>query len=126
VFWFELAPELWSYGLGYYQARPITMTKFRARIDCDPVNFENLITPLENQNEFILEGDEYKRRKETASVKAAQWYNMKSFSLIHKQQNGSELHSPELANRLVSGYKFLMPFYDYFITLDSDPDPGLS
>ena len=26
-------------------------------------------------------------------------------------------------NRIVSGYKFLMPFYDYFITLDNDPEP---
>jgi len=68
--------------------------------------------------------DEYKRKKEAPSPKTAGWYNKKSFSLIHQQQNGEELFSPELADRLVSGYKFLMPFYDYFITLDSDPDPG--
>jgi len=28
-----------------------------------------------------------------------------------------------LVERIVDGYKFLMPFYEYFITLDSDPDP---
>ena len=27
VFWFELSPESWSYGLGYYQAKAITMSK---------------------------------------------------------------------------------------------------
>lgn len=122
VFWFELAPESWSYGLGYYQAKPITMAKFRARIDRDPKKFEKLICPLEQQDEFILEGEEYKRKKEAPSLKTSAWYNKKSFSLIHTQQNGSELFSPQLADRLVSGYQFLMPFYDYFITLDSDLD----
>ena len=124
VFWFELAPETWRYGLGYYQAKPITMAKFRARIDRNPKKFEQLIAPLEKQDEFILDGDEYKRKKEAPSPKSSAWYNKKSITLIHEQQNGEELFSPQLADRLVSGYKFLMPFYDYFITLDSDPDPA--
>ena len=124
VFWFELSPENWSYGLGYYQARPMTMAKLRARIDRNPKKFEQLIAPLEKQDEFILDGDEYKRKKEAPSPRTSAWYNKKSFSLIHNQQNGEELFSPELGDRLVKGYKFLMPFYDYFITLDSDPEPG--
>ncbi|MCL2828818.1 MAG: DUF2461 domain-containing protein [Oscillospiraceae bacterium] len=124
VFWFELAPEGWSYGLGYYQARPITMAKLRARIDRDPKKFETLIAPLAKQDEFILDGDAYKRKKEAPTPKTSDWYNQKSFSLIHRQQNGEELFSPKLADRLVSGYQFLMPYYDYFVTLDTDPDPG--
>ena len=123
VFWFELSPEQWSYGLGYYQARPLTMAKFRARIDRAPSKLEKLVATLEKQDEFILDGEEYKRKKETGSVKLSVLYNMKSFSLIHKQKNGNELFSPELVNRIVCGYQFLMPFYDYLITLDSDPDP---
>jgi len=123
-FWFELSPEDWSYGLGYYQARATTMAKFRARIDNNPKKFEKLIAPLEKQDEFVLDGDEYKREKEAPSQKTASWYNRKSFSLFHRQLNGDELFSPELADRIVSGYQFLMPFYDYFITLDSDPDPN--
>ena len=123
VFWFDLSPEAWSYGLGYYQARPITMAKLRARIDRNPKKFEQLIASLEKQDEFVLDGEEYKRKKEAPSPKTSVWYNKKSFSLIHNQQNGEELFSPELADRLITGYKFLMPFYDYFITLDSDPAP---
>ena len=123
VFWFELAPEAWRYGLGYYQARPITMAKFRARIDRNPKKFEKLIAPLDKQEEFFLDGEEYKRKKEAPSPKTAAWYNRKSLVLMHTQANGEELFSPELADRLVSGYQFLMPFYDYFVTLDSDPEP---
>ena len=121
VFWFELAPENWSYGLGYYQARPETMVKHRARIDRDPKMFEKLIAPLGKQDEFVLDGPEYARKKEAPTQKTSEWYNKKSFSLIHNQPIDSELFSSELANRLVAGYSFLMQFYDYFITLDSDP-----
>jgi len=120
VFWFELCPDDWSYGMGYYAAKAETMTNFRAMVDENPKKFEKLISPLEKQDEFILEGDEYKRRKEPQakiSEKATEWYNKKSFSLIHKQKNGKELYSADLADRLVKGYEFLMPFYDYFIEL---------
>ena len=126
VFWFELAPENWSYGLGYYQAKPLTMAKFRARIDRDPKTFTKLITPLAAQKEFLLEGEEYKRKKETSSPGMEQWYNKKSFSLIHTGKHSEELFSPKLADRIVKGYEFLMPLYDYFITLDADPHPDES
>ncbi len=125
VFWFELEPESWSYGLGYYQAKPVTMSKLRSRIDKAPKQFEKLIAPLEKQEEFVLEGPEYVRKKTAPTPKTEKWYNMKSFSLIHSQANGTELFSPELAGRLVRGFEFLMPFYDYFATLDADPDPQI-
>jgi len=123
VFWFELAPENWSYGLGYYEARAMTMAKHRARIDSDPKKFEKLVAPLKGQDEFVLEGPEYARKKESPTPETEVWYNKKSFSLIHNQEIGEELFSRELVKRLVEGYTFLMPFYDYFITLDSDPAP---
>ena len=123
VFWFELSPDGWSYGLGYYQAKAMTMAKLRARIDRNPKVFEKLIAPLDSQDEFTLDGEEYKRKKEAPYLKVSDWYNKKSFSLVHNQHNGEELYSRELVSRLVSGYKFLMPFYDYFITLDADPEP---
>jgi uncharacterized protein (TIGR02453 family) len=121
VFWFELTPDNWSYGVGYYQAKPQTMINFRASVDKNPKKFEKLIAPLAKQNEFILDGDEYARRKESTaklSEDAAAWYNKKSFSLIHSQNNGSELFSADLADRLVAGFEFLMPFYDFFAGLD--------
>lgn len=124
VFWFELEPEGWSYGLGYYQAKPETMAKMRARIDRDPKRFERIIAFLEKQDEFILDGPEYVRKKEAPTEKTAAWYNKKSFSLIHKQPNGDELFSQDLIDRIANGMLSLVPLYDYFITLDSDPAPG--
>jgi len=124
VFWFELAPENWSYGLGYYSAKAATMAKLRARIDKNPKAFEKLIAPYNAQDDFVLSGEEYKRKKEAPTALTADWYNKKSISLIHSQPVGEELFSSDLKDRIVAGYTFLMPLYDYFITLDSDPMPN--
>ena len=124
VFWFELTPESWSYGLGYFQAKSMTMAKFRMRIDRNPEKLEALIAPLAKQDEFVLNGPEYTRKKSAPTPETAAWYNKKSFSLIHEQQNGPEIFSYKLKNRLAEGYLFLMPIYAYLITLDSDPDPA--
>ena len=113
VFWFDLSPETWSYGMGYGGAKAETMEKFRATIDANPREFEKLVAFLDKQTEFILEGEDYKRKKDSPSIKTEAWYNKKSFSLIHRQANGAELFSPDLADRISNGMISLMPIYDY-------------
>ena len=117
TFWFDLNPEGWSYGLGYYAAKAATMEKLRAKIDGNPKAFEKLIDLLCSQNEFKLDGPEYARAKQAPTPKTQEWYNKKSFSLIHFGKIDGELFAPEFVNRLVNGYKFLMPFYDYFAAI---------
>ena len=123
VFWFDIGPESWSYGLGFYQAKPMTLAKLRARIDKDPTQFEKLFAAFEAQQEFELDGEEYKRKKTAPTEYAEKWYNRKSISLAHYQATGAEVFSADLKKRLLAGYQFLMPYYDYFVGLDNDPDP---
>lgn len=123
AFWFELAPENWSYGLGYYSARPLTMAKHRARIDKDPAPLEKLMRSLSRSDELTLEGECYARPKGDPGPLLREWYNMKNFSLIHERPLTEELFSPKLTEKLIGGFEFLLPFYDYFITLDDDPAP---
>ncbi len=61
VFWFELEPEGWSYGMGYYQAPPATMAKLRRRLDTRPAPFEKLARQLKKEGRFTLETEPYKR-----------------------------------------------------------------
>ncbi|MGI5971712.1 MAG: DUF2461 domain-containing protein [Oscillospiraceae bacterium] len=123
VFWFEIAPEAWSYGMGYYSARALTMAKLRARIDKSPAALKELAERLDGQAEFILEGNEYSRPKCNPEMPLAEWYNKKNFSIIHEEEVGKALFAHDLARRLISGFEFLIPFYRYFIMLDGDPDP---
>lgn len=123
VFWFELDPEGLSYGLGYYSAKALTMAKLRARIDRDPKPMRKLARLLASQSEFVLEGESYARPKGAPGDGLDEWYNKKTFSLIHEEGLSEEIYSPELAQRVAEGFSFLVPFYEYFSTLPSDPDP---
>ena len=59
VFWFELGPEGYTYGLGYYYARPVTMLKLRTRLDNDPKPFEQMVKNFNKQSEFVFDGQFY-------------------------------------------------------------------
>ena len=124
TFWFELAPEGWTYGMGYYLPKPLTMAKLRARIDRDPKTMETLTRRLARQKEFQLETEDYKRPRSAAPSKLLEpWYRTKSFSICHEDKLTDEVFSRDIVDRLKEGYRFLLPYYDYFVTLDSDPDP---
>jgi len=120
-FWFEFSPDGWSYGMGYYMAKPETMAKLRARIDRDPKAFEKIVSFLSRQDEFSLDGPEYARKKIAPTEKTAAWYNKKSFSLYHQQPIVKELFSSSIIDRVVNGMLSLMPFYEFLLKLDSDP-----
>jgi len=123
-FWFELGPEGWSSGLGYYLIRPLTMAKLRARMERDPRPMETLTRRLNRQDEFALTGETYRRPKAGApSALLEPWYSLKNFSLIHEDKLTDDLFSPAITERLKAGYAFLLPYYRYFSTLDGDPDP---
>lgn len=123
VLWFELAPDGWSYGMGFWCAQALLMEKHRARIDRDPKPLLKLHNKLSRQDEFVLEGPEYSRKKPCAEPRLGSWYNKKSLSVGHEEALTEFIYGPQLADRLVEGFTFLMPYYDYFSTLWADPDP---
>ena len=124
TFWFELMPESWTYGMGYYLPKALTMAKLRARLDRDPKTMEALTRALDRQEEFALVTEAYKRPKGPApSPLLEPWYQAKSFTICHEEKLTEDLFSRRLVDRLKEGYAFLLPYYDYFVTLDGDPDP---
>ena len=122
TFWFELGPEGYGWGLGYYMPKPLTMAKFRARLEQSPAPFEKLARGVARQSTFVLEGEAYKKPKGSLSPLLDPWYNNRSFSLV-AQGPASETFHPAFAQTLVDGYQSLMPLYRYLVTLDGDRDP---
>ena len=124
TFWFELAPEEWSYGMGYWVSKPATMAKLRNRIDRDPAAMEELTRKLNRQTEFVLNTADYKKpRSQAPSELLEPWYRAKYFSIGHEEKLTEELFSRDIVDRLKQGYEFLLPYYDYFLTLSSDAEP---
>ena len=117
-------PEGWTYGMGYYMPKPLTMAKLRARIDRDPGTMEKLMRALARQEEFVLETEDYKKPRSQAPLALLEpWYQAKSFSVLHQDKLTDELFCRDIVDRLKAGYEFLLPWYEYFVTLDGDPDP---
>ena len=110
--------------MGYYMPKPLTMAKLRARIDRDPKTMEALTRRLNGQQELTLETEDFKRPRAAApSPLLEPWYKMKSFSILHQDKLTEELFSREIVDHLKRDFEFLLPYYDYFVTLDGDPDP---
>ena len=114
----------WGYGMGCWMARPMDMAKLRSRIVRDPKPMEKLTKALRGQTEFTLGGDTYKRPKAGApSELLAPWFQMKTISITHEEKLTEELFSRDVVDRIKTGYTFLLPYYAYFLTLPSDPEP---
>ena len=123
-FWFELTPDGWSYGMGYWVSKPVTMAKLRARIDRDPETMERLMVQLNGQTEFTLDTTDYKKLRSPAPSPVLEpWYRAKYFAIGHNEKLTEELFSRELVERLKRGYEFLLPYYDYFLTLSGEAEP---
>lgn len=124
AFWFELGPEYWSYGLGCWMARPADMARLRQRIRREPEPMAALTDKLRRQREFSLSTETYRRPKAGCpQPELLAWFSAKNLALCHEEALIPALYSRALLERLKKGYRFLLPFYDYFLTLPGEPLP---
>ena len=122
-FWFELSPDGWSYGMGFYSVKPATMARLRRQLAERPEEMETLMRRLRRQGEFTLSGETYKKpRAQAPSELLAPWYVLKGFSLSHDEALTEELFSRDILARVAAGYDFLLPYYRYFSALCAEGD----
>lgn len=120
-FWFEIASDRWSYGMGCYEGSGELMRRLRKRITVDPEPLRQLDEMLRSQKEFRLGGEDYKKQYQDCPHQDLQeWYGKKYISIGHEQGIGPEVIGPELADRVSKGMLYLAPFYDYFYPIGRD------
>ena len=122
-FYFEISPEAYSIGLVFYAMTPLVMAKLRARIDRDPKPMEKLARRLTKQTDFVLEGEEYRRPKGSRGPLLDPWYNRKHLVIAWNRPCEGSLFQSGLVQEIADSVDFLMPYFDYLSTLDSDPEP---
>ncbi len=123
AFYFELAPNYYSYGCGFWDMEPETAAKHRARIDRDPKPLEKIARQIA-KSKFTLFGEEYKRPKGDAGALLNPWYNRKNIGVSFDDNCEGVLFTPELFDDILDGFRFLTPFYRYFDTLPVDAAPA--
>lgn len=117
TFYFEIAPDYYSYGMGFWAPKAALMESYRQRIDENPQELEKLVRRFNRQSHFRLVGEEYARSKGDVSDLLRPWYQKKSVSLQHELPPDERIFSPLLAQDIIDGFDSLMPFYRYFSAL---------
>lgn len=120
-FYFEICPEGYEWGMGYYCPKPALMEVYRRKIQREPEKLEKLARRLNRQQEVVLEGEEYKRSKGEVSKLLQPWFNRKWVSLSAFHPFDDRYDKPELVEDIVKGFTFLMPFYEYFKEVALEP-----
>ena len=123
VFWFELSPASYSYGVGFYTATAEQMAALRRYIDANPAEMERLAKRVA-KSEYHLEGEPYKRLKKDVGDVLNPWYNRKWISLCAEYDHGGALYTNELPHVLLDAYEKLMPVYRLLKRFPADADKG--
>lgn len=113
VFYFEIFPEGYEYGMGYYCPKPTLMAAYRQHILDNTERMESLALRFQQQERFHLEGEEYKRPKGEVSEALRPWFNRKNLSLCAACPADEMLFSPALVDTLTDGFQWLWPYYNF-------------
>lgn len=114
TFYFEIAPDYYSYGMGFWAPKASLMESYRKGIDENPETLAKLVRRFNRQTHFVLAGPEYARSRGEVSELLRPWYQKKSVNLQHELPPDERIFSPELAQDMIEGFEELMPFYKYF------------
>ncbi|WP_294953227.1 DUF2461 domain-containing protein [uncultured Gilliamella sp.] len=117
AYFFEISPDYYQYGLGYYCASKQTMDIFREEIINDTDKFLKMTRCVKKP--FELVGDCYKRPLiKEQDEKIATWYNRKNLAVMVTNNNIEDVLNGELPNKLIKGFKQLVPLYDYLMRVE--------
>jgi uncharacterized protein (TIGR02453 family) len=113
-YFLEINRTWYRYGLGFYDAAPDLMARFRRRIDEDPKTFLKAVAWFDKQDIFTLQGEPYKRpigRDKPEPIRT--WYQYKSFYLSRDCGIDDTILSPQFADRLATHFIMAAPLYHY-------------
>jgi uncharacterized protein (TIGR02453 family) len=113
-YFLEIGSRSYRYGLGFYDAAPDLMARFRQQIDEDPGSFLKAVEWFGDQNVFTLEGERYKRpigQDKPEPIRT--WYGYKSFYLTSNHAIDEAILSPKFADQLATHFGLAAPLYRY-------------
>ncbi len=117
-YFFEIAPDSYRYGMGFYAASSSTMSALREMIYTHSKELKKAVSALSEQKDFVVEGQMYKRlrRKET-SEEMPNWYQRKNIYVVCNRKADSRLFGAQVEMDLRSGFLSLASLYHLFARL---------
>jgi len=113
-YFLEINPRSYRYGLGFYDAAPDLMARFRQQIDEDPESFLKAVAWFADQDVFTVEGERYKRpigQDKPEPIRT--WYGYRSFYLTSNRTIDKTILSPGFVDQLIDHFGMAAPLYRY-------------
>jgi uncharacterized protein (TIGR02453 family) len=114
AFFFEINPDGYFYGMGFYSATPETMRNFREAIDAHPANFHKAIKFYTKRGRFKIGGEQYRRIDDSEvpdDIKP--WYRRRNLYMYCTRNVNQRLFNKKLVGELTEGFFTLAPLYHY-------------
>ena len=115
TYFFEISPDWWRMGLGYWPMKAAQMNAFRAKVAAAPEIAARLFSDA--QECFTLEGDMYKKPQKADGLQseAAALFAYKNLTLIKYGQHDTSMCRRALLEEVCAGFKVLYPLYQYLL-----------
>jgi len=118
TYFFEIFPDYYRYGMGFYSIPKETLYKLRSMIDEGKKEFIKIHSIYKKQELFALEGEKYKRIiNPDLPDDLNEWYQRKDLYFVCNRKIDERLFSPDLVGDLIEGFETLAPIYNFFLGL---------
>lgn len=118
TYFFEISPENYRYGMGFYNIPKEVLFKLRNMIDEGDKKFNTIHSLYKKQKIFKLEGEKYKRIiNPNLSEELNEWYQRKELYFVCNRSIDERLFSPALIDDLIEGFGMIAPIYNFCLGL---------
>ncbi len=118
-FYFDVSPNGYEYGFGYYNAPAKTMQALRERMLDNDRLFLRAKQAVEQQDVFEMGGDFFKRdRYPDMDASLSSWLNRKSIYFFSRHSDSISLFDVNLPQKIASDFRILAPVYHFFMKVE--------
>ncbi|WP_367361761.1 DUF2461 domain-containing protein [Mesotoga sp.] len=114
-YFFELFPDRYRYGMGFYFPSRETMSKIHEEIAKNPSRFTEK-TRILRESDFSVFGEKYKRKRkrEGVSEELLEWFQYRDFYIAANREIDDILMTSALVDHLKIKFSSLSELYEYF------------
>lgn len=113
-YYFEVMPESWGYGSGYYKATPGEMAILRDMVLREDKRFLEAFEAVNRSKKFKLYGEEFKRPKfPDAKAEYQPWLNKKHFGVSYDCYDYEPLFAGTFVEEMKQDVRDIAPFYHF-------------
>ncbi len=124
-YYFEVMPNSWGYGAGYYRCNPSEMEMLRQFILREDKRFLEAFAAVGAADKFTLYGESYKRPKyPDAKPEYQPWLNRKNIGLSYSCSKFDPLFDGSFVDGMLKDLRAIAPFYHFMCAVHAAAESG--